>query len=88
MGSRAKEFSLRFLIASAIYIIMFALPQNNIYMAEIHPVLPFWVLMSLGSYALFMVGKDVHSIRDCPQAHTELMGDIQSCKEELAKHGF
>lgn len=50
---------------------------------EIIPVLPFWVLISLGAYLLGRLGLGVMRFRDCESAYTELMGHIEKAKRDL-----
>ena len=87
--SKAAHFTFRFTIATLIYFLLFfVLPQENVLMQQIWPVLPFWGLVTLGCYAFIIIGKDVMIINDCPDAYNELLKDIQSCKEELQKYSL
>lgn len=49
--------------------------------------LPFWALVSLGAYLLVRLGWGVLTFHDCPEAHKELMGEIETAKVELRKLG-
>ncbi|KAG6866723.1 hypothetical protein C0991_011382 [Blastosporella zonata] len=40
---------------------------------EILPVLPWWLLVSFGSYSLWTLGMGIFTFRDCPEAYTELL---------------
>lgn len=49
--------------------------------------LPFWALVSLGSYLLGKLGWGVLTFNDVPDAHKELMGEIELAREDLRKRG-
>jgi dolichol-phosphate mannosyltransferase subunit 3 len=50
---------------------------------EIIPVLPFWALVTLGAYLLGRLGLGIMTFKDCNEAHTELMGQIEKAKKDL-----
>ncbi|KAK3696170.1 hypothetical protein LTR37_018072 [Vermiconidia calcicola] len=54
---------------------------------EVIPVLPFWALISFGAYLLFKLGYGVLTFNDVPDAHAELMKQIDQAKTELRKKG-
>ncbi|KAJ4305175.1 hypothetical protein N0V90_000706 [Kalmusia sp. IMI 367209] len=54
---------------------------------EVVPVLPFWALISFGAYLLFKLGWGVFTFNDVPDAHKELMGQIQQARTELRAKG-
>ncbi|KAF2473376.1 dolichol phosphate mannosyltransferas-like protein subunit 3 [Lindgomyces ingoldianus] len=54
---------------------------------EIIPVLPFWALVSFGAYLLFKLGWGVFTFNDVPEAHKELMEQIQQARKELQAKG-
>ncbi|KAF9651408.1 dolichol-phosphate mannosyltransferase subunit 3 [Thelephora ganbajun] len=54
---------------------------------QIIPVLPWWVLVSFGSYSLASLGWGLWSFRDCPDAYHELMHEIQEAKNDLRARG-
>ncbi|KAF8655377.1 hypothetical protein AX16_003074 [Volvariella volvacea WC 439] len=54
---------------------------------EILPVIPWWLLVSFGSYALWSLGWDLFTFRDCPEAYTELLSEISQAKNELRARG-
>jgi hypothetical protein len=35
--------------------------------------LPWWLLVSFGSYCLWSLGFGLYTFRDCPEAHRELL---------------
>lgn len=43
--------------------------------------------MSLGAYLLVRLGWGVMMFHDCPEAHQELLGEIETAKIELRKMG-
>ncbi|KAJ4377791.1 hypothetical protein N0V83_000621 [Neocucurbitaria cava] len=54
---------------------------------EVVPVIPFWALISFGSYLLFKLGWGVFTFNDVPEAHKELMGQISQARVELKAQG-
>lgn len=49
--------------------------------------LPFWALVSFGAYLLFKLGFGVLTFNDVPQAHNELMRQIDEARKDLKKRG-
>ncbi|KAJ3851589.1 dolichol-phosphate mannosyltransferase subunit 3 [Lentinula lateritia] len=54
---------------------------------EILPVLPWWLLVSFGSYSLWSLGWGLLTFRDCPEAYEELLAEISQAKNELRSRG-
>ncbi|KAG1873918.1 dolichol-phosphate mannosyltransferase subunit 3 [Suillus subluteus] len=50
---------------------------------EILPVIPWWLLVSFGSYSLWSLGWGVFTFRDCPEAYHELLQEIDEAKNDL-----
>ncbi|KAG2143388.1 dolichol-phosphate mannosyltransferase subunit 3 [Suillus bovinus] len=50
---------------------------------EILPVIPWWLLVSFGSYSLWSLGWGVCTFRDCPEAYHELLQEIDEAKNDL-----
>ncbi|KAG2344943.1 dolichol-phosphate mannosyltransferase subunit 3 [Suillus weaverae] len=50
---------------------------------EILPVIPWWLLVSFGSYSLWSLGWGVFTFRDCPEAYQELLQEINEAKNDL-----
>lgn len=48
--------------------------------------LPWWLLVSFGSYALWCLGWGLFTFRDCPEAYTELLGVSSSLMACLPLH--
>ena len=49
--------------------------------------LPFWALVSFGAYLLFKLGYGVLTFNDVPEAHNELMKEIEQARKELKAKG-
>ncbi|KAF2857563.1 hypothetical protein K470DRAFT_260684 [Piedraia hortae CBS 480.64] len=49
--------------------------------------LPFWALVSFGSYLLFQLGWGVYSFNDVPEARAELMKQIEHARTDLKRMG-
>ncbi|KAK6846230.1 Dolichyl-phosphate-mannosyl transferase [Apiospora arundinis] len=73
------------LLASSIYLALFLelLPLPELVQSEVVPVLPFWALVSFGAYLLFRLGWNVMTFNDVPEAHKELMAEIDLAKADL-----
>ncbi|KAK1224182.1 hypothetical protein PQX77_012922 [Marasmius sp. AFHP31] len=54
---------------------------------EILPVIPWWLLVSFGSYSLWSLGWGLFTFRDCPEAYNELLAEISQAKNELRVKG-
>ncbi|KAI0544944.1 dolichol-phosphate mannosyltransferase subunit 3 [Xylaria curta] len=52
-----------------------------------YPQLPFWALVSFGAYLLFRLGWNVMTFHDVPEAHKELVGEIELAKQDLRRLG-
>ena len=50
--------------------------------------LPLWALVSLGSYLLFKLGWGVFTFNDVPEAHKELMIEIDMARKDLKSKGI
>lgn len=50
--------------------------------------LPFWALVSFGSYLLFKLGWGVLTFNDVPDAHKDLMREIDLARKELKSKGI
>ncbi|EPQ60273.1 dolichol-phosphate mannosyltransferase subunit 3 [Gloeophyllum trabeum ATCC 11539] len=54
---------------------------------QILPVLPWWLLVSFGSYSLWSLGWGLWTFRDCPDAYEELLKEITMAKDDLRSKG-
>ena len=57
------------------------------FLAKESPQIPFWALVSFGSYLLFKLGWGVFTFNDVPDAHKELLGQIKEARAELRAKG-
>ncbi|KAI9279414.1 dolichol-phosphate mannosyltransferase subunit 3 [Umbelopsis sp. AD052] len=62
------------------------LPQK--FQDDIIPVLPWWALVSFGSYCLGTLGWNVMTFGECPEAYDELMREISEAKGDLRSKGM
>lgn len=54
-----------------------------------HPEqLPLWALVSFGSYLLFKLGWGVVTFNNVPEAHKELMAEIEIARKDLKANGI
>jgi dolichyl-phosphate mannosyltransferase polypeptide 3 len=51
------------------------------------PQLPFWLLVSFGSYSLSSLGLGLVRFNDCPDAYESLLKEISQAKDELRNQG-
>lgn len=51
------------------------------------PKLPFTALVAFGSYLLARLGYNVYTFHDVPEAHKELMEQIEQARTELRAKG-
>lgn len=49
--------------------------------------LPFWAIVSFGAYLLAKLGYGVFSFNDVPEAHEELVKEIEQARADLKKRG-
>jgi len=77
------------LLLSSIYLSLYfhLIPLPILMQQEIVPVLPFWALVSFGSYLLFKLGYGVFTFNDVPAAHKELMEEIELARADLRTKG-
>ncbi|KAF9458025.1 dolichol-phosphate mannosyltransferase subunit 3, partial [Collybia nuda] len=50
-------------------------------------LVPWWLLVTFGSYSLWKLGWGIYTCRDCPEAYTELLGEIIQAKNDLRSRG-
>ncbi|KAF2724565.1 dolichyl-phosphate mannosyltransferase polypeptide 3 [Polychaeton citri CBS 116435] len=87
--TRATQQLSAAIAAVAIYLSCFLgmVPLPSTISGEIIPVLPFWIIISLGAFLLFKLGYGVLTFNDVPEAHAELMQQIDVAKKELRTKG-
>jgi len=69
----------------AVFMEIVSFPQKI--QKEVVPVLPFWALVSFGAYLLFKLGWGVFTFNDVPEAHKELMAEINEARIDLKSKG-
>ncbi|KAF2661149.1 dolichol phosphate mannosyltransferas-like protein subunit 3 [Lophiostoma macrostomum CBS 122681] len=87
--TRAQQTISIALLLSSLYLAAFLeiVPFPEKVQNEIVPVIPFWALVSFGSYLLFKLGWGVFTFNDVPEAHKELVGQIAEARKELRAKG-
>ncbi|KUI70002.1 putative dolichol-phosphate mannosyltransferase subunit 3 [Cytospora mali] len=87
--TRAQQTISIALLLSSVYLALYLrlVPLPAVVQTEIVPILPFWALVSFGAYLLVRLGWGVLTFNDVPEAHNELMGEIETAKTELRKLG-
>ena len=55
---------------------------------EIFPILPYWCLITFGSYSLCSIGWSLFTFGECEEAYRELAKEIEQAKTELSRHGI
>jgi len=77
------------LLFASLYLALFLqlIPLPSVISEEIIPVLPLWALVSFGSYLLFKLGYGVFTFNDVPEAHAELMKEIDLARADLRTKG-
>ncbi|KAF9446502.1 dolichol-phosphate mannosyltransferase subunit 3 [Macrolepiota fuliginosa MF-IS2] len=90
--ARVHRVALYASIATSLYLLvlfqLISVPLVDTEIVEqLLPVLPWWLLVSFGSYSLWSLGWGLFTFRDCPEAYTELLGEISQAKNYLRAKG-
>ncbi|KDN46147.1 dolichol-phosphate mannosyltransferase subunit 3 [Tilletiaria anomala UBC 951] len=90
--TRAKNFAGRVAALTVLYTLLLLdiIPTpliNDKAKKEILPTLPWWALISTGSYLLSQLGWGLYHFSDTPKAYEELMVDIKEAKDFLRGRG-
>ncbi|KAI9488022.1 dolichol-phosphate mannosyltransferase subunit 3 [Zychaea mexicana] len=87
--TRATEAFTKLGLAAVVYLVLLfgLVPLPEVIQNKIVPVFPWWSLVTFGSYSLGYLGWHVMNFSDCPDAYTELMGEIQLAKTDLTSKG-
>ncbi|KAH9982289.1 dolichol-phosphate mannosyltransferase subunit 3 [Lactifluus volemus] len=90
--TRAKRVALWSAILSIAYFLTLFAYIPVPFLAEEHaeqilPVLPWWLLISFGSYALWSLGHGLYAFCECTDAYNELWSEISQAKAELPLKG-
>jgi len=90
--ARAQRFAIYASIFTAIYLLVFLqlvpvplVEEETV--AQLIPVIPWWLLVTFGSYSLWSLGWGLFTFRDCDEAYEELMGEISLAKTDLRAKG-
>ncbi|EPE05924.1 dolichyl-phosphate mannosyltransferase polypeptide 3 [Ophiostoma piceae UAMH 11346] len=77
------------LLATSLYLSLYLelIPLPAIAQKEIVPVLPFWFLVTFGAIILARLGWGIFTFNDCPDAHAEIVAEIELAKKDLRKLG-
>ncbi|KAA1471441.1 dolichol-phosphate mannosyltransferase subunit 3 [Dentipellis sp. KUC8613] len=81
----ASIFSVLYFLALFSYIPVLFIDAETA--QEILPVVPWWLLVSFGSYALWSLGHGLYTFRECTDAYEELLKEITEAKTELRTKG-
>ncbi|KAJ1302504.1 hypothetical protein OPQ81_002822 [Rhizoctonia solani] len=90
--TRATRFAVTATVVSLVYFLFLyeylSVPLLSSETASaILPTLPWWLLVSFGSYSLGSLGWGLYSFRDCTDAYHELLGEINEAKNDLRARG-
>ncbi|PSS15103.1 hypothetical protein M430DRAFT_67712 [Amorphotheca resinae ATCC 22711] len=87
--TRAQQTVSVGLLVTSLYLALYLglIPLPALISNEIIPFLPFWALVTFGAYLLFKLGWGVFTFNDVPEAHAELMKEIDLAKAELRTKG-
>ncbi|KAI1430550.1 dolichol-phosphate mannosyltransferase subunit 3 [Xylaria sp. CBS 124048] len=87
--TRAEQTISAGLLITSLYLAFYfqLIPLPELIQTEIIPVLPFWAIVSFGAYLLFRLGWNVMTFHDVPEAHRELVSEIELAKQDLRRLG-
>ncbi|KAH7338668.1 dolichol-phosphate mannosyltransferase subunit 3 [Rhizoctonia solani] len=90
--TRATRFAVTATVVSILYLLFLYEYMSVPLLASetasaILPTLPWWLLVSFGSYSLGSLGWGLYSFRDCTDAYHELLGEINEAKNDLRARG-
>lgn len=88
--SRAEKMIFGFFICLVIWVGLFLATDSQAF-SNIHNIiigLPSYFLISFGCYALYEIGKNLASLKDCDEEYLNVLNDIKRGKEFLAAKGF
>ncbi|KAI5917821.1 dolichol-phosphate mannosyltransferase subunit 3 [Camillea tinctor] len=87
--TRAQQTISIGLLVTSLYLALYLqlIPLPELVQTEIVPVLPFWALVSFGAYLLSRLGWNIMTFNDVPEAHKELMAEIELAKTDLRTLG-
>ncbi|KAI5965779.1 uncharacterized protein KGF55_001142 [Candida pseudojiufengensis] len=88
--TKATETALTIFAISSIYFALYTklIPTPQIFYNEILPFLPFWALVSFGSYSLFTLGWGIITFKDKSNKYEELKIQIEEAKAFYKSKGI
>lgn len=86
-SSRGTQLIINFLMFTLIWLYLYQLELGEGYKFSISAA-PYWALMSLGSYALWKIGRGLATLRDCVKESSELDQEIKEAKIYLSSKGL
>ncbi|OMJ15530.1 Dolichol-phosphate mannosyltransferase subunit 3 [Smittium culicis] len=90
--TRATNFGIAVVSSALIWILtlfrIIPVPFSETFVDYVIPVLPFWCLVSLGSYVLCNIGYNLFTFRECPSEYHSLMEEINESKSFLRSKGL
>ncbi|GAB1738526.1 hypothetical protein D0862_13438 [Hortaea werneckii] len=88
MTRAQQQLSIGLLISSVYMAALLGLiPLPTKIQDDVVPYLPLWALITFGCLLLFQLGWGVFSFNDVPEAHDELMKEIQEARADLTRKG-
>ncbi|KAI3402742.1 hypothetical protein KGF56_004416 [Candida oxycetoniae] len=77
--TRATDTGLKFFALSAVYFALYTrvIPSTDKFHDEILPYLPWWLLVTFGSYALSTLGWGIVTFKDKEDKYEELKAQIE-----------
>ncbi|PVZ98426.1 hypothetical protein BB558_005573 [Smittium angustum] len=63
------------------------LPFSETFNRNVVPIIPLWLLVSFGSYALCNIGYNLLTFRECPNEYHLLMEEINESKSFMRSKG-
>lgn len=88
--TKATDTLLTLFVIFSIYFALYAkvIPSPDVFYKEILPYLPFWGIVTLGSYVLSTLGYRILTFKDKPEKHQELLKQIKEAKEFYKSKGI
>ncbi|PVV00290.1 hypothetical protein BB560_005334 [Smittium megazygosporum] len=90
--TRAQRIIGTFVLSSTVWLFLvldiIPIPLPTFLTSNILPILPFYLLISFGSYALCNIGYNLMTFRECPDEYYKLMSEISESKQFLLANGI
>lgn len=83
--SRGTRVSTIFSVCLVFWGLAYFQTDKGTYQHDLVKVFPSYLIMLLGCYAMFQIGLNIFSIRDCPQDHQALLEDVKRARSKLPK---